>query len=354
MTKISFSNRQADFTIALKKSVEEYFASRKLTTTGNWKLYSKTIVLLTSAVATYLLLLMVAMPGWLSLVLCVLFGFNLAAIGFNVMHDGAHGSYSRKGWVNEMMGYTLNLMGGNVLLWKTKHNMIHHSFTNIEGVDDDIDIRPFIRTNVNQPHKWFHRAQHIYFPLLYSLTHFWWIYQRDFLKYFSGKISGMKIKKLTISEHFIFWISKLVYFFIFLALPLMALGPQALIGYTLATVVSGITISIVFQLAHVVEHADFPVPDANSNKIEESWTIHQLNTTANFSTSSRIITWFTGGLNFQVEHHLFPRISHVHYPALQKMVKSLCRQYNVQYIEYPTMFRAIRSHVSYLREVGRR
>jgi linoleoyl-CoA desaturase len=352
MSKIAFNTKQSDFAIALKKTVEEHFSSEKIKQTGNWKLYQKTIIVLLAAVATYYALVFLSPPVWLSIILCVVFGVNLAIIGFNVMHDGAHGSYSQKKWINELMGYTLNLMGGNMYLWKMKHNVIHHSYTNIEGHDDDIDIRPFIRTNEHQPRYWFHKYQHIYWPVLYSLTHFWWVFQRDFSKYFTGRILGMKIKKMSFREHAIFWLSKFVYIFLFIVLPVMMYGPIALVGYTIATLVAGIVLSIVFQLAHVVEHADFPVPDESSNKMEETWIRHQLATTANFATRSPIITWATGGLNFQVEHHLFPRISHVHYPALSKKIKALCAQYNVPYIEYPSLFKALSSHVNYLKAIG--
>lgn len=353
MAKISFRHQKTDFSVALKQVTDEYFASNKIKMTGNWRLYSKTIILLVAAVVNYYFLVFQTPVAWISIPLCIIFGLNLAAIGFNVMHDGAHGSYSQKPWVNELMGYTLNIMGGNVYLWKMKHNVIHHSYTNIDGVDDDIDIRPFIRTNEHQPLKWYHKYQHIYWPVLYSLTHFWWVFQRDFLKYFTGQISGMKIKKMNMWEHINFWFSKLLYIFLFIALPIMLVGTgEAILGYVIATIVCGLTLSVVFQLAHVVEDAEFPMPDPTSNKVEENWIIHQLNTTSNFSTRSKIVGWFTGGLNFQVEHHLFPRISHVHYPALNKRLKELCKTYNVKYLEQPNVFSAIRSHILYLKAVG--
>lgn len=353
MSKISFSNKQTDFTVALKKSVEEYFSAHNLKTTGNWKLYSKTIIVLSTAALTYWLLLFVQPTAWISLLLCALFGINLAVIGFNVMHDGAHGSYSQKKWVNEIMAYTLNLMGGSVQMWKMKHNVIHHTYTNIEGQDDDIDIKPFIRTNEHQKRYWFHKYQHIYFPVLYSLTLLWWVFQRDFLKYFTGKILGFKMKKMSFGEHLIFWITKISYVFIYLVLPIMMVGVgEALLGYLVVNLVSGVVLALVFQMAHVVEDAGFPMPDEKTHKMEETWVLHQFQTTADFSTRSRIMTWFTGGLNFQLEHHLFPKISHIHYPALHKVIKDLCKKYDVRMIEYPNIFKALKSHIMYLRMVG--
>lgn len=354
MTKrITYNNINPAFSIELKKRVGEYFTSKGLTFTGNWKLYMKTAILLSLAASTYWVLLFTSAPVWVLLPLCALLGINLAAIGFNVMHDGAHGSYSRKQWVNELMGYTLNLMGGNSYLWKQKHNVIHHSFTNIEGIDDDIDIKPWMRTNINQPKRWFHRYQHIYGVFLYGITHILWILVQDFQKYFSGKIASTKFKKMDMKEHIVFWASKVVMIFLYFLIPIIQVGLlKTIIGYLVASFICGFVISIVFQLAHVVEGPAFPMPDIQTQSLERDWTTHQIATTANFSTKSKIISWFVGGLNFQIEHHLFPKISHVHYPAISKLVKETCEKFNVRYMEHPTLFSAFRSHLMYLKVVG--
>lgn len=351
--KITFNNNNSAFSIALRKKVEGYFSTGEYKLTGNKKLYIKTAILLSLAVSTYLILLL-ASPGiFISIALCALLGLNLAAIGFNVMHDGAHGSYSTKKWVNEIMAYTLNLMGGCTYFWKQKHNISHHNFTNIEGHDDDIDIKPWIRTNANQPRHWFHRYQHIYSMFLYTLSYISWVAGKDFKRYITGKIGDFQMKKMNFKEHVIFWVSKIVYFSIFIAIPIAVLGLlKTVIGYLVLSFVCGIVLSVVFQLAHVVEPLGFPLPSGDNNKINNDWTIHQLATTANFSTRNKIISWYVGGLNFQVEHHLFPRISHVHYPAISKLVKEVCAQFNVQYMEYPTLTQAIRSHIAHLRHVG--
>lgn len=350
---ISFLTNKPAFSIAIRKKVDEYFKSEAIKFTGNGKLFLKTGILYLIGISCYVLLLFAALPVWVDILLCILFGLDLAAMGFNVMHDGAHGSYSPKRWVNEAMAYSLNLMGGSSFIWKQKHNVNHHSFTNIEGHDDDIDIQPWIRTNSNQPHRWFHRYQHIYWAFLYGMTYLIWVFNKDFGKYFSGKIANTKIKKMDTKEHFIFWVSKLVYVFLFLVVPIIKLGfLETLTGYLITSFVCGWVISVIFQLAHLVEGSSFPIPDQLTRKVEEDWTVHQLATTANFSTNSKIVSWFSGGLNFQIEHHLFPRVSHVHYPAISKLVKEICKQYNVRYMEYPTLFSALKSHVLHLKTVG--
>jgi linoleoyl-CoA desaturase len=126
-----------------------------------------------------------------------------------------------------------------------------------------------------------------------------------------------------------------------------------MVGFLIASMVTGFVISIVFQLAHTVEHTDFPMPEADTNKIENEWAIHQIQTTANFATRNKVISWLVGGLNFQIEHHLFPKVSHIHYPAISKIIKQTCEDFNIRYMEYPKMTQAIASHASYLRRMGR-
>ena len=354
MQKVRFSNKNSVFFNVLKEKVDAYFKSNNIRQTGNYKLYLKTILLLLSAAGLYTLLVFFTPTAWVSILLCCLMGTNLAAVGFNIMHDGAHGSFSRKPWVNDLMGYSLNAMGGSVYLWKCKHNVNHHTYTNVEGMDDDIDIKPWIRTHEDQKKYWFHRFQHIYWVVLYGVTYLLWIFIQDFTKYFKGKIGDTKFHKMDIKEHFIFWITKLLYVAVFIVVPLFWVGfIGTLIGYLVISFVCGFIISIVFQLAHIVENTKFSTPDKEIYKIEEEWAVHQVKTTANFATKSKIVSWLTGGLNFQVEHHLFPRISHVHYPKISQFVRETCEQFNITYLEYPTVLSAVRSHVVHLKQVGR-
>lgn len=355
MSKVKFINNQPVFFNTLRERIDSYFKQNQIKSTGDFRLYSKTIILLTTMVGIYTWLVFFTPPTFLALILCGVLGLNFATIGFNVMHDGAHGSYSKKGWVNECMAYTLNMMGGSSYMWKLKHNVNHHSFTNIEGVDDDIDIKPFIRVHAEQKGYWFHRFQHIYSLLLYGLTYLFWIYFRDFTKYFSGKIAAeTKLKKMNLKEHFIFWTSKVIYTFIFLVIPVMQLGlVNTLIGYGVMVFVTGVILAVVFQLAHVVESTEFVAPTTDDEKkIETEWAVHQIKTTANFATDNKVVNWMLGGLNFQVEHHLFPRISHVHYPKINKIVKQTCREFNINYLEFPTMSSAVKSHLLHLKRVG--
>jgi linoleoyl-CoA desaturase len=354
MQKVSFNNKNSVFFNSLKEKVDTYFKSNNIKETGNYKLYFKTIFLTISALTLYIILVFFTPVTWLAIILCALLGVNLAGIGFNVMHDGAHGSFSTKSWVNDVMGYSLNAMGGSVLLWKYKHNVNHHSFTNIEGMDEDIDIKPWIRVHENQKKHWYHRFQHIYWVGLYGLTYLLWVFVQDFKKYFTGKIGEIPFKKMNQQDHFVFWISKLLYIGAFIVLPIFTIGlAETVIGYLIISFITGFIIAVIFQLAHIVEDATFETPTSKNHKVETEWAVHQVQTTANFATKSKIVSWFTGGLNYQVEHHLFPRISHIHYPKINQFVRETCTQFEIQYLEFPTLLSAIRSHVLHLKQVGR-
>ncbi len=354
MAFATFNTKEHPFFDELKARVDAYFENNNLNRWGNWKIYLKTGILLTSLVGLYVWLVFFT-PGTLaSIGLCVALGLTLAGIGFNVMHDSAHGSFSQHKWINNVMGYSLNVMGGDVHLWKTKHNMIHHSFTNIDGLDDDIDIQPVMRISLNQKRLWIHRFQHFYAFIFYALNYIFWVFYFDFLKYFTGKVGDIKIKKFGFWDHVSFWATKLTYFFTFIVLPMMMVGViPTIAGFFILTCACGTVIAIVFQLAHVVEEADFVDVKSTDGKVDVEWAVHQINTTSNFATGSSFVHWFTGGLNHQVEHHLFPRISHVHYPELSKIVKDTCAQFGIQYNEHKTVLQAVRSHVVHLREIGR-
>jgi linoleoyl-CoA desaturase len=356
MSKISFNNKNTVFFTELRSEVDKYFQETKLKKTGNWQIHIKTAILIPLAVGLYVSLLLFTFPVWLALTMCGILGLTLASIGFNVMHDACHGSFSSKKWVNNTLGLTLNALGGNAFFWKQKHNIIHHTYTNVDGVDDDIAKSPVIRQCETQ--KWvpMHRVQHIYLPLVYSITSLAWTFIMDFTKYFKQKIQATVLQKMDLKEHIIFWVSKVFYVFFYVVLPIMLVGLKSyLIGFAVMEVVLGFTLAIVFQLAHVVEETEFDVAVAGEDKvIEDEWAAHQLKTTANFATNNKIINWYVGGLNYQVEHHLFPKISHIHYPAISKIVQRLSAKHGLPYHNFPTMWSAVVSHFRFMKYLGQK
>lgn len=355
MAKLTFNNKNKVFYQALKEATDKYFSEHALKKTGNWKLFLKTTILIPSSLLIYVLLLTNWLPVWAALPLCGLLGLILASIGFNVMHDACHGSYSSKKWLNEVMGLTINALGGNAFIWKFKHNIIHHTYTNIDGLDDDIAKSPLMRQCSTQ--KWVpaHRLQHIYVLPIYAISSVAWVSLLDFIKYFKGKVQATTLQKMDFKEHVIFWLSKLLYVVFYVAIPVyfVGWGPWAL-GYATLQVVLGLTLAIVFQLAHVVEHTEFEFAGAEDKQIENEWAIHQVKTTANFAAENKLLSWWVGGLNYQIEHHLFPRISHIHYPAISKIVRETCARFDLPYNYYPTVRSAVASHFRMIRALGRK
>ncbi len=354
MAKVSFNNNGQQFFQSLKKSVDQYFVSQKLSKTGNWKLYYKAAILFPLAFATYLFLLLGSYSTGVGISLSVLLGFILVSIAFNVMHDACHGSFSSKKWVNDLLSLTMNALGSNAFIWKIKHNIIHHTYTNVDGIDDDITKGSILRLCPTQKWKPAHRYQFIYMFVIYSLATILWLLYTDLIKYLSRRIVVTEMK-ISIKEHIVFWVSKALYIFFYAVIPILLVGWQMwAIGYLLMNIAMGLTISIVFQLAHVVEKTSFEEAGETNKVIDAEWAIHEIKTTANFAPENKVVSWFVGGLNYQVEHHLFPRVSHIHYPAISKIVKEQCAKFNLPYHCYPTMTAAIVSHIRLMKELGKR
>ncbi len=350
-----FLTVRQSFHTELKKRINDYFKETGKSTAGNTNLWTKAIILVTAYIFVYIhLVFFTPAPVW-ALLECALIGILTAAIGFNIMHDGAHGSFSKNPGLNKVAAVSLGVLGGSHFMWNMKHNVIHHAYTNVDGIDDDIDGRPFLRMASTQKRYWMHKYQHLYFWFLYSFLYIYWIFFSDYRKYFSGKIGDIPLKKMHFWDHFYFWFYKVLAYSLFFLVPMIFVGVvPTIIGFLVSALVAGFILSIVFQLAHTVEHTAFPVADKETGNFADEWAIHQLKTTANFATNNPVISWFLGGLNFQIEHHLFPKISHVHYPRISKIIKQACKEYGVVYLEYPLMIQAVASHVAFLRDMGRK
>jgi linoleoyl-CoA desaturase len=349
-----FANVPHSFHSELKKRIGNYFEEVGKSTTGDYPIFMKAVILMVSFLLVYVHLVFFTPPVIWQVLESVLLGCIVAAIGFNVMHDGAHGSFSKYKWVNSFAAFSLNILGGNSFMWNMKHNVIHHAFTNVDGVDDDIDIQPWMRMSSTQKKYRLHKYQHIYFWFLYCLLYIFWIFVLDYQKYFKSKVGNMPLKKMKLSDHLVFWGFKVFHLFLFVALPIYMVGFTSwIISFLIFTLVAGLVLSLVFQLAHTVEHTAFPMPNDNTGKMDDEWAVHQIKTTANFATNNKLVSWLVGGLNFQIEHHLFPKISHIHYPAISKIIRQACQEYGITYIEYSRVRYAVASHVAYLKQMGR-
>ncbi len=355
-TPIFSKNDSLKFFRTLNSRVNNYFKENNLERTGNWKLHLKTIVMFSIFLTPYFFLLAMDMPFWVYLLLNVVIGVGMAGIGMNVMHDGNHGAYSSKSWVNKFMGGTIYILAGNVYNWQVQHNVLHHTYTNIHGHDEDLDAGRIIRFTKDAKWYSFHKFQHYYSVFLYGLLTFNWSLTTDFKQmkgYLKRKLSYGAVKSPKL-----LWttlvITKVIYFSIWIVTPLAMGIPwwKIILGFFVMHYTAGLILSIVFQLAHVIEDASNPKPN-EEGEMENTWAIHQLFTTVNFAPKNWLVNWYTGGLNHQIEHHLYPNISHIHYGKIAKIVKETAKECNLPYHEYRTMRSAVIAHFKHLREMGR-
>lgn len=356
--QIKFVDKEKSaFFFTLRKRVDTYFKENNISRFCNRTMVLKTVILLSTYLLPFLFMLVLHLTAGITILLWCLMGLSLAGIGMSVMHDANHGAYSHSRRVNYWLGHTLNLLGGSVFNWKMQHNLLHHTFTNVVDYDDDIDDKLVMRFSPHTKVKWYHRFQFVYAFAFYGILTLYWALGKDFIQFFKYKKEGIN-KSDTMESRIILTkiiLSKLVYFFTFLVLPVILLKKDAELfigGFLLMHFTAGVILTVVFQLAHSVEGTSYPLPDRDG-KIETCWAVHQLRTTVNFSSRNKWLSWYVGGLNFQVEHHLFPTICHVHYPNLAPIVKATAEEFGVPYLENETFLIALRSHLSTLKNLGR-
>ncbi len=354
-TNIRFLNlHQPEFFATLRKKVDNYFIENKIAKHGDYRMILKTSFMMSLYFIPYFLILTNMFAVWQALCLVILMGLGKAGIGLSVMHDALHGSYSKKGWLNKFMGWSIYLLGGNAFTWKIQHNVLHHTYTNIFDHDEDIETKFILRLSPHAELKKYHKYQHFYAFFLYCLMTFS-LMVKDFIKVFRYNKQKLNANTNFRYEFSILILTKVLYLSFFLVLPFLVLDMawwQILFGFVLMHFITGLILSVIFQLAHVIEETEHPDLDVNGT-IENSWAIHQLYTTANFAKNNRVLSWYVGGLNYQVEHHLFPNICHVHYRKISEIVKNTALEFGLPYNEQPTFRSAVSSHVKALKHLGK-
>jgi len=347
---------QPEFFKELRKRVNKHFKENNITRYANLNMKLKTAFMLALYFTPFMLLLTgVITNWWLALLMWGLMGFGMSGLGLSVMHDANHGSYSKNQRVNKLLGGVIVFIGGYSPNWKMQHNVLHHSFTNIDGYDEDLESG-VIRLHPHQKRLGIHRFQVFYAPFMYGLMTVYWSMVKDFDQIVRYKKKNLlETQGLTLSKgltQIIF--NKIVYFGVMLALPMLLIYLpwwQTLIGYFMMHYICGLVLAFIFQLAHVVEETDFFDAD-NDKTVENNWAIHQMKTTANFANGNRLLSWLIGGLNYQVEHHLFPNICHVHYRKISKIVKETASEFKVPYNHHTTFFGALKSHFKLINPLG--
>ncbi|HEY3450422.1 MAG TPA: acyl-CoA desaturase [Myxococcales bacterium] len=350
-SKVRFSS--GEFNADLKRRVDEYFELSGRKPRGGWSLHLQTAVMLLWLAASYGVLMFASLPAWLVPPLAVSLGLAVAGVGFNVMHDANHGAYSPRRLVNRAMAYSLDLIGGSSYLWRQKHNVLHHTYTNIAGLDTDGDVGIFLRLTPSQPLRRFHRYQHLYAWLLYSVFALKWWFFDDFRELITGRIVTQPYPRPTRRALASTLVGKALFFGWAFVLPLVFHPTWWLVPiWLLASATTGVVLASVFQLAHCVGEAAHLDPGALQSAPQD-WAAHQVTSTVDFARGNRLLRWYVGGLNFQVEHHLFTKISHTRYPEISPIVEKACLDHGVRYRSQPTLRAALAANLRYLRRLGR-
>lgn len=347
---------QKEFFKELRKRVNTHFKENNISRYANLNMKLKTVFMICLYFVPLILMISGAISSlWIVMLMWAVMGFGMSGIGLSIMHDANHGSYSKNRNVNNALGFLVNFLGAYHTNWKIQHNVLHHSFTNVEEFDEDINIG-ILRFSPNQKRKWAHQFQVYYAPFLYALMTLYWSISKDFegLVRYKKKnlLAGQGLTFQKGLKQIIF--NKLWYFVLTIVLPIIMIDLpwwQVVIGYLLMHFICGLVLTLIFQPAHVIEETNFYVTDEKGS-VENNWAIHQMKTTANFANGSRLFSWFIGGLNFQIEHHLFPNICHVHYRKIAKIVKATAKEFNVPYHHHRTFLSAVRSHFSLLHSLG--
>lgn len=350
-------NADLDFFNTLRDRVNNYFKDNNISKHGGPKMVIKTISMYVMYLTPLVLLYTQATHNpWLNLLFWAVAGIGLAGIGLSIMHDACHGAYSKNRRWNKVLGMSLNIVGGYDKLWMLQHNVLHHSYTNVHGADEDIDAPPMLRFSPHAELKKMHRYQYIYAWFFYGLITLSWILMKDYIQVIRYKKKGLVSEKEFPAMYAKMLAWKAFYFAYALVLPLLILPYSTgfiIAGFLTMHFVGGMILSLIFQPAHVVPSSEFPLPDS-TGKVDSNWAVHQMMTTMNFSPKSKWFSWYVGGLNYQVEHHLFHNISHVHYPAISKIVQATAEEFGVPYYTEKTFFGAIVKHGQMLRDLGRK
>lgn len=358
MNTLRFSaNKRSDFSKTLRSRVNAYFKTHNISKHANKSMVGKTVFMLFVFFTPLVLINTgIIQHALLLFVLYVISGLGMAGIGMGIMHDAIHGSYSKHRKVNKYLGYTMNLIGANATVWKIQHNVLHHTYTNIQQADDDINVPFFLRFSPHARKHWVQKFQHIYVWFFYSISTLLWITVKDFVRLRRYKKMGFLHKKGEYKKELFKLIGwKLLYYSYALALPLIIvpLAPWIIIlAFLTMHLVTGLCISSVFQVAHIMPSTKYPQADSHGI-IKNDWYLHQLATTSNFAPRSRFFSWLIGGLNYQVEHHLLPNVCHVHYRKISHIVMETAQEYDLPYHMKRTFVAAIADHVRMLRQLGK-
>ncbi len=349
--------KKSEFIKVLRQRVDAYFEENNISQYANGKMIFKTIFAIAAWMAAYALIMSNVLSGS---ILALITGFTLLGfvnifIAFNIMHDATHDAYSEKQWINNLLGYSMNFIGGNQYLFRRMHGA-HHGYVNIHGIDVTLETHGLFRFTPDEPYLWYHKWQHIYTPILYSLAMLQWVTAKDFKWFFvESNIGNNKNMKHPLREYIILFVSKFIYYGLTLVLPLIFLSASTwviVLAWISMHILPGLVFALIFQVTHIYEGTHFPHPDDHGN-IDNNYALHVLETTADFSRKNRLGSWLMGGINIHVIHHIFPKVCHIHYDALTDILKETAEEFGIEYHENPNFWVALKKHMWMLHHLSK-
>jgi linoleoyl-CoA desaturase len=306
------------------------------------------VILIWSAFSYGALLGATSFLGALLAALC--FACASAAAGFCIFHDANHGTLFRRPYLNLMTARVCSaVLGPSRHLWVQKHGH-HHRQPNVYGWDDDLESRGALRLSPRCAWESRFRRQELKALFFYSVNTIEWLFWKDFHCLATGRLNHWQDAKLNERQRAEFLICKALYFVLFVVPPFVILPPTwAVSAFIVFHLVLSWALALVFQMAHLTPGVDF-----NGVHSGDDWAMHQVRTTADFATGSRIATWLTGGLNHQIEHHLFPKVAHTHYSRLRPIVRAVAQRYGLECHDLGSFASALGQHFALLKNLGKR
>ena len=350
---------QLGFRKEVVRRVDEYLKANNLRTRDLPAMYAQSAIVLAWWLASYALLIASGLAGWgtlVSIAFALSFGLATACIGFNIMHDANHNGYSDNPKVNRLLGLTVELVGLSSFMWRQQHNVWHHTYTNVAGLDEGLEMDGWVRNSPRDYWQPKHKYQHLYAPVVYAMAGIGLLIGRNFQMYFTGKSGDTFVyPPMSRNDKITFWAGRFINLMLYLVIPALAFGVLGALGiFAITSIATGFVMALILQMAHVMTDVDFPEPTGDPLKIENEWAIHEVQTTSNFAPKNAVINWYVGGLNFQIEHHLFPHMCHLLYPQIAPIVEQTCAEFGVGYKSYPTFFGAVANHWLSIKEFGKK
>lgn len=280
----------------------------------------------------------------------IVYGFFCSQIGVNIMHDGNHGAFTSSKTLTWIAGHTLELVGSSSVVYRRSHNYGHHSCVNHYELDRAFDTTyPLIRLHANQDRMWYHKYQHYYGWIIYTLVNFGDLFG-TFDEFFWMSNFPNRRGSTSISS-FIFQVFvKLCWLFYAILIPTYIHGYVNIFPVWLLYMLTfGVGYALFFAVNHWTLDAGFV---DNQNISNTNWGVLQVENSINFALDSTFWTWLTGGLNYQIEHHLFPAMVHTRLPEISSIVQEVCKEYGVTYFAYPSFWTALKGHYDLLKALG--